>query len=166
MYDNGYKSDYSGSVVIPKQFIYEGVEYLVTSIGEYAFSDCYGLTSITIPNSVTNIGELAFAYCNGLNSVTSQAAVPPVANENTFTNYSIPLYVPDESLNDYKTTLPWSMFGTILPLPSETKIENTTMQETEVKDHYSLDGIKSGNSKKGLNIIRMSDGTVKKVVVK
>lgn len=138
----------------------------VTSIGDYAFSDCSGLTSVTIPSSVTNIGELAFWDCNGLKSVTSQATIPPIANDYTFSNYSIPLFVPDEALNDYKTTIPWSLFETILPISSETKIENTTMQEAEVKDRFSLEGFKSRNSKKGLNIIRMSDGTVKKVVVK
>ena len=41
----------------------------VTSIGDYAFSDCDGLTSIEIPNSVTNIGSRAFAYCSGLTSI-------------------------------------------------------------------------------------------------
>ena len=41
----------------------------LTSIGEYAFSNCSALTSITIPNSVTSIGESAFAYCSGLTSI-------------------------------------------------------------------------------------------------
>ena len=42
----------------------------VTSIGNYAFYKCTGLTSITIPNSVTSIGEMAFEYCTGLTSIT------------------------------------------------------------------------------------------------
>ncbi len=42
----------------------------VTSIGSSAFSSCYGLTSITIPDSVTNIGSAAFYYCSGLTNVT------------------------------------------------------------------------------------------------
>ena len=43
---------YTGSVVIPEKFSYEGREYCVTSIGERAFSVCFGLTSVTIPKSV------------------------------------------------------------------------------------------------------------------
>ena len=42
----------------------------VTSIGSWAFRDCSRLTSVTIPASVTSIGEYAFAYCNYLSDVT------------------------------------------------------------------------------------------------
>ena len=50
----------------------------VTSIGEYAFSDCSGLTSVTIPDSVTSIGADAFAYCSGLTSVTIPDSVTSI----------------------------------------------------------------------------------------
>jgi len=44
--------------------------YSVTSIRNYAFNNCGGLTSVTIPNSVTSIGESAFRWCSGLTSIT------------------------------------------------------------------------------------------------
>jgi len=52
----------------------------VTSIGEGAFSGCSGLTSITIPDGVTSIGERAFSGCSGLTSITIPASVTSIGN--------------------------------------------------------------------------------------
>ena len=41
----------------------------VTSIGEYAFSDCTSLESLIIPSSVTSIGRYAFYYCTSLSNI-------------------------------------------------------------------------------------------------
>ncbi len=52
----------------------------VTSIGEYAFYDCSGLTSVTIGNSVTSIGSSAFYDCSGLTSVTIGNSVTSIGS--------------------------------------------------------------------------------------
>ncbi len=52
----------------------------VTSIGNYAFTRCYGLTSITIPDSVTSIGEGAFTYCSSLTSIMIPDSVTSIGD--------------------------------------------------------------------------------------
>lgn len=52
----------------------------ITSIGEYAFNDCSGLTSVTIGNSVTSIGGGVFSYCSGLTSITIPDSVTSIGN--------------------------------------------------------------------------------------
>lgn len=47
----------------------------VTSIGDYVFSDCTNLTSITIGNAVTSIRKYAFSYCTSLTSITFQGTM-------------------------------------------------------------------------------------------
>ena len=61
---------YSGDIIIPSSFTYDGETYIVTSIGKDAFYECSGMTSVTIPNSVTSIGNSAFSGCSGLTSIT------------------------------------------------------------------------------------------------
>ena len=50
----------------------------VTSIGDLAFWDCSGLTSVTIPDGVTSIGGDAFRGCAALTSVTIPGSVTNV----------------------------------------------------------------------------------------
>ena len=65
-----------GAITIPSEI--DGKP--VASIGNYAFEDCTGLTSITIPDSVTSIGNDAFLDCTGLTSITIPNSVTRIGN--------------------------------------------------------------------------------------
>ena len=84
-------SSASGALTIPSTI--NG--YPVTTIGDYAFSDCYDLTSVTIPDSVTTIGDWAFSDCNSLTSVTIPDSVTIIGDDafyycNSLTSVTIP----------------------------------------------------------------------------
>ena len=68
----------TGNLIIPNRVSHptNGSSYIVRRIGGHAFVNCYGLTSVTIPNTVTSIGPYAFAGCSGLTSL-------PIANSVT-----------------------------------------------------------------------------------
>ena len=66
-----YPGGIQGSYVIPDS---------VTSIGNYAFTSCTGLTSVTIPNSVISINASAFSWCTGLTSVTIPNSVTSIGD--------------------------------------------------------------------------------------
>ena len=52
----------------------------VTRLGDYAFADCSGLTSITIPQGVTSIGYYTFSGCSGLTSITIPKSVTSIGD--------------------------------------------------------------------------------------
>ena len=149
----------------------------VTSIGEGAFNNCTGLTSVTIGNSVSSIGNDAFAYCTGLTSVISLIEEPFELNENTFYDdwdwvedhyefTTATLYVPAGTKSKYESTPAWNKFKNIVE-----GIENAvksveadvTAEETE---RYNVSGQRISSPQKGLNIVKMSDGTTRKIMCK
>ena len=101
----------------------------VTVIYEYAFSSC-GLTSLYIPKNVTNIYKGAFSGCTSLTSLTCEAPTPPKPTKYSWdtesqtdifadVDKSIPLYVPETSINDYKTADQWKDFTNIRAIKDE-----------------------------------------------
>ena len=90
-----YKDEYIGNVVIPSKVTYEGEEYSVTEIGDYAFYYCSSLTSITIPKGVTSIGSDAFCNCSSLTSITLPEGLTTIGKSafedcSSLTNITIP----------------------------------------------------------------------------
>ncbi len=76
----------------------------VTSIGDCAFEDCAGLTSINIPDSVTSIGGDAFSGCTGLTSITIPDSVIRIGSYAFYKCTSLTsITIPDSvtSIGDY-----------------------------------------------------------------
>lgn len=135
----------------------------VTSIGQSAFEECSGLTSISIGNGVTSIGEYAFQNCSNLTEITCQATRPPYCDEGVFyyvETSECTLYVPDASIEEYKSSYPWSEFSNIKGI-SATGIDGVKVDRDKAAVIYDLNGRKLSEPMHGLNIING-----KKVVVK
>ena len=139
----------------------------VTSIGQDAFYNCSGLTSVTIPSSVTSIGQDAFYNCSGLTSVYVSWESPLSINASIFVNAntkSCILYVPKGTYDDYFISN-WGVFDNIEEY-DVTGIDNvTTSSDVKEISRYSVNGQRLDVPTKGLNIVKYSDGSVKKVVV-
>lgn len=70
-------SKYSGDIIIPEKVKgNDGVEYVVTSLGDGCFGSCSALTSITIPSSVTSLDFDCFKDCSGLETIYFKGKVP------------------------------------------------------------------------------------------
>ena len=149
----------------------------VTSIGGSAFSNCSSLSSVVIGNSVANIGNSAFNNCVALTKLVCCSEIPPTCYNLVFQNIDksrCKLFVPEGSLHAYQTTSPWNEFDSIETFnPVELKnnpdgIEGVEADNIDVSEgiRYDLQGRRIGKPQHGINIIRMSDGTTRKVLMR
>ena len=139
----------------------------VTSIGESAFEGCSGLTSLTIPSSVTSIGRAAFAGCSGLTSIYAYLEKIPVLGSNVFYGCdakNCTVYVPTGTVDDYKLSK-FGYFENIVEFDATGIDKVTTSTNAKEVSRYSANGQRLSAPAKGLNIVKYSDGSVKKVAV-
>lgn len=122
----------------------------ITSIGNDAFSGINSLTNIVIPESVTSIGLYAFRFCNSLAEVVCKAKVAPQLKSEAFSNDILSkatLYVPEESVESYKTDGEWKKFSDIQPLPyayiNISAAEKTTYCSEHALDFTNIEGAKA-----------------------
>ena len=106
----------TGHLTIPESVTYGDISYPVTSIGDEAFCDCSGLTSVTIPNSVTSIGNSAFRGCSGLTRIDSYPNPEKVSTGGDAFD-GVPkdgtLHVLPKYLSAYRTASQWKDFNNI-----------------------------------------------------
>lgn len=144
----------------------------VTTINVNSFDGFSALKTVYLGSNVSTIGSKAFANCGKLDDVYCYAVRYPNVERNTFENSYldyVTLHVPAESLNQYKNHETWGRFKAVVSLTGEEMgIEQLFMTNgtNSAPVIYDLNGHHVSSPKKGLNIIRMSDGAVRKVMVK
>ena len=169
------------SVTMPDELI---------EIGEYAFHNCAALPELKLPNKLERINHWAFNNCVSLKTVElpaslvymgagsfngnsametmiSYADVPFEAAE-IFTyepQYTITtLKVPAGSAELYRNAPIWMKFTNIEEMPWSAVDAVKTTNEAHVVGIYTLDGKRLSEMQSGVNIVRMSDGTARKVI--
>ena len=139
----------------------------VDKIGSYSFYKGVNLTSLTLPSSVTSIGSSAFYGCSGLTSIYVSWESPLSIDAYTFKDANTEkciLYVPKGTYDDYWLSN-WGIFANIVEYDATGIDHITTSGEAKEISRYAADGQRLEVPAKGLNIVKYSDGSVKKVVV-
>ena len=165
--DEAFKGCQVSSIIVPNT---------VTKIGDEAFKRCHSLTTLELGSGVTSVGEDALQQCENLTDVTIFATNPPIVDKRLFpvetkhpenTPFNAKLHVPAGCKAAYAAAGGWKDFTQCKGIyeDASTSISSVKSAVSTVEERYTLDGRRT-NGAKGINIIRMNDGTTKKVLVK
>ena len=135
-----------------------GIEY---------YLNCKKITSVVIPSTITTLGEYVFQNCRDLTSVTVSWQSPISAGSAFYgvDRSKCTLYVPQGTEQDYWLADVWGDFGKIVEYDPTGIDKVTTSTDAKELSRYSVNGQRLSAPAKGLNIVKYSDGSVKKVVV-
>lgn len=138
----------------------------VISIYGFAFQDCYNLEEIIIRENIDFI-DIAFQGCYGIKNFYCYAeSIPRMLFSDIFKGSYIEhatLHVPESSVEFYKSAYPWNSFREIVSL--STDISSTQIQDRPISI-YNLRGEKVSRPNNGINVIRLENGKINKIIVK
>lgn len=143
-------------------------------ISTKSFAFCNNLTSVILGDHIDKIADNAFTYCESLEDVYCYSKTIKSTSSSAFTGCKLgwcTLHVPESSINLYSKNSPWSEFGNIVALtesdPKPTGIRGVKYDDDKyIVGYYSPDGQRIDAPRKGVNIIKYSNGGTKKIVVK
>lgn len=143
----------------------------LTSIGDGAFGRCKNLTTIILPESLTTIGNDAFEECNNLKNVYNLATIPQIIDSDySFSTgymdgpvYNATLHVLPGCKAAYQAANVWKSFSNIVEDAVPAGIKSNYKPAKKINSRYTLDG-RFGANDKGITIIRMEDGSAKKIL--
>ena len=139
----------------------------IFGIGDNAFYGCSNLNSLTLSYELREINEYAFCDCNGLTSIYVYADKVPKMREDVFKGCDAKkctIYVPKGTYGDYRSS-DFGYFENIVEFDATDIDKTTTSTDVEEVSRYSVNGQRLVGPTKGLNIVKYSDGTVKKIMV-
>ena len=127
------------------------------------------ITDLIIPDGVTSIGSSAFSNCDNLADFVSLIQEPfkvsSIVSDFIYKNGT--LYVPEGTMEKYKATDGWKEFLWMEEgMPAGIKLTNSDGSNVMEIQRYTIGGESIDHPQRGVNIVKMSDGTVKKVLVK
>ena len=132
------------------------------------FLDGQEMTNVTIPSNITRLGEYAFQKSINLTSVYVSWETP-ISADTAFDGVDVSkctLYVPQGAYQDYWLADIWGDFGNILEYDVTGVKKVTTSTDAKEVFRYSVNGQRLSAPTKGLNIVKYSDGSMKKVAVR
>ena len=137
----------------------------IFGIGDNAFYGCSNLNSLTLSYELREIYEYAFCDCNGLTSIYVYADKVPKMREDVFKGCDAKkctIYVPKGTYGDYRSS-EFGYFENIVEFDATGIDKTTTSTDAKEVSRYSVNGQRLVGPTKGLNIVKYSDGSVKKV---
>lgn len=112
----------------------------VTSIGELAFQQCSGITSINIPNSVTSIQQGAFSNCSGLSSITIPSSVTSIEQYAFYCNSKLTsVTIPSSVTSIGESAFQFCSKLTIIYIPNGISIGSDAIPSTAGRITYTVD---------------------------
>lgn len=141
----------------------------LTSLGDGAFMCCDNLKSVSLPSTLEMVGPMAFVSDYNLASIRCAATVPPVCGMNAFADVptdTCVLTVPAGTKTAYSEAATWKDFLNI----QEAEVDGiNAASKASVKvetSRFNLAGQSVGTATKGIAIVKYSDGSTVKSVVK